>query len=147
MEVKSTPPPPLKTPNPIISFSDLDFKVIDQNLHNPMVISVIVGNYIVRKVLVNQGSSADILYGSTLQQMQIPKSNLSLYNRDLVGFFGEWANVLGVIEPRTTFRTELNIKTIDVRCSMIDSQAPYHMILERPSLNILKAVVSTPIWH
>ena len=53
MNVESNPPRALKTANPVISFSDLDFKGIDQNLHDHMVISIITGNYIVRKVLVD----------------------------------------------------------------------------------------------
>ena len=47
------PPRQLKPPNLVILFSDLDFKGIDQNLHDPMVISMVAGNYIVQKVLVN----------------------------------------------------------------------------------------------
>ena len=75
--------------------------------------------------------------------MQISESNLSPYHGDLVGFSGERVNVIGVVELRTTFRTELNVKTIDARYLVIDSRALYHMILGRPSLNTLGAVVST----
>ena len=101
-------------PNLVISFSDLDFKGTDQNLHDPVVISMVARNYIVRKVLVDQGSSTDILYTSTLQKMQIFESSHSLYHGDLVGLSGEWVNVLGVVELSTTFRIESNIKTIGV---------------------------------
>ena len=104
---------------------------------------MVAGNYIIRKVLVNQGSSVDILYASTLQKMQIPKSSLSQNNGDLVGFSRERVNVLGVIELRTTFGFEANSRTIDVRYLVIDSQAQYHMVLGRPSMNTLGAVVST----
>ena len=58
-------------------------------------------------------------------------------------FSGEWVNVLGVIELTNTFGTEPNFKTIDVQYLVIDSQAPYHMILGRLSLNTLGAVMST----
>ena len=51
---------------------------------------------------------------------------------------------MGVIELRTTFRTKPNIKKIDVWYLVIDSLAPYHMILGRPSLNTSGADVSTP---
>ena len=66
MAVESTPPQPPKTSYPVISFSDLDFEGTNQNLHDLVVISVVIGHYIVRKVLVNQRSSTDILYASTL---------------------------------------------------------------------------------
>ena len=53
--------------------------------------------------------------------MQIPKSSLSPYHGDLVGLFGKWVNVLGVIELKTTFRIEVNIRIIDVWYLVIDS--------------------------
>ena len=60
MNVESNPLRPSNTPNSMISFFDLDFKGIDHNLHDPMVIFMVARNYIIRKVLV------DILYASIL---------------------------------------------------------------------------------
>ena len=82
-----------------------------------LVISVIVGNYIIRKVLVDQGS----LRVHLAKNANIPESSLSPYNEDLVGYYGEWVNILGVIELRITFETKSNVKTIDVRYLVIDS--------------------------
>ena len=121
MVMEATLPQPPKISNPVISFSDLDFKGTDQNLHDPMVISMVVGDYIICKVLVDQGSSIDILYAFTLRKMEIPEPCLSSYSGDLVGFFGEWVNVVGVTELRTTFGAEPNIKTIDIRYLVINS--------------------------
>ena len=75
--------------------------------------------------------------------MKISESNLNPYYGDLMAFSREQINVLGVIELWTTFRIEPNIKITNVRYLVIDSQAPYHMILGRPSLNTLGAIVST----
>ncbi|XP_020235067.1 uncharacterized protein LOC109814936 [Cajanus cajan] len=47
---------------PTITFTKADFKGIDPDQDDPMVISVEIHNCIVRKTLVDQGSSADILY-------------------------------------------------------------------------------------
>ena len=52
----------------VILFSNSDFKGINQNLHD-LVISMIADNYIIRKVLVDHGSSTNILYYSILQKM------------------------------------------------------------------------------
>ena len=75
--------------HPVISFSDRDFKGIDQNLDDPMVISIMAANYIIKKVLVDQGSSADILYLSTLKRLKIPKDELKPFHRSLVDFSRE----------------------------------------------------------
>ena len=61
MVVEKMPPHLPKTPNPVISFSNFDLKGINQNLHDLMIISVVTGNYIARKVIVDQGRSANIL--------------------------------------------------------------------------------------
>ena len=83
-------------------------------MYDSMVIFLVARNKIIRRVLVDQGSLTDILYASTVQKVQILESNLSPYHGDLVGFSRERVNVLGVIELRTTFGTEPNIRTIDV---------------------------------
>ena len=121
MTVESTPLQSLKISNLVISFSDFDFKGINQNLYNLMVISIVTGNCITQKEFVDQRSSANILYASTLWKMKIPECSLSLYNGDLVDFFREWVNVLGVIELRINFRIEQNIKTTNARYLVIDS--------------------------
>ena len=66
MNMESTTPRLLRMSNSIISFFDPNCKGTDQNLHDPGVIFVVAGNYIIRKVLVDQGSSTNILYASTL---------------------------------------------------------------------------------
>ena len=105
----------------VISFFDPNFKGTNQNLHDRVVISVVTRNYIVRKLLVNQGSSVDIFYTSTLQKMQIPESSLTPYHGDLVQFSGKQLNVRGVVKLRTTLGTKPNIKPIGVRYLVIDS--------------------------
>ena len=87
--VETTPSQPPKTPNLVISLCDLDFRRTDKNLHDLVVISMVIRNYIIRKVLVDQESSTGILYTSTLQKIQILESSLYPYNEELMGFFGE----------------------------------------------------------
>ncbi|XP_020236856.1 uncharacterized protein LOC109816286 [Cajanus cajan] len=71
---------------PTITFTEADFKGIDPDQDDPMVISVEIHNCIVRKTLVDQGSSADILYWNTFKQLGIPESELIPYDEPLVGF-------------------------------------------------------------
>ncbi|XP_020207544.1 uncharacterized protein LOC109792534 [Cajanus cajan] len=58
---------------PPITFTDRDFQGIDRVQDDPMVISVEINNCIVKKTLVDQGSSADILYWKTFEQLGIPE--------------------------------------------------------------------------
>lgn len=75
--------------HPVISFTNEDYARINQNLDNPMVISVIVANFVIKEVLVDQGSSIDLLYLSTLKKQGIPKEDLKPFNENLVSFSGE----------------------------------------------------------
>jgi len=74
---------------PVISFTDGDFEGINKNLNDPMVISIIAANFLVKKVLVDQGSSANLLCLSTLRKMGIPKKHLRPFHRNLISFSRE----------------------------------------------------------
>ena len=65
---------------PLITFIDKDLKVIDSAQDDPMVIIVDIDNFLIMKMLVNQGSSLDILYWKSLKDMRIlsPKLPTSL---------------------------------------------------------------------
>jgi len=47
---------------PLITFTDDDFHCLDHQQDDPMVITVELENYAIKKVLIDQGSSVDILY-------------------------------------------------------------------------------------
>ncbi|WOL01432.1 hypothetical protein Cni_G10148 [Canna indica] len=101
----------------IISFYEFSFQGTNQNLHDPVIIYVIIGNFIIKKVIVDQGSSPDILFYSTFEKMQLTEASLTPCKED---------------------------PTIDVQYLVISISNPYHMILGRSFLNTLGAVVSTP---
>ncbi|WOL20482.1 hypothetical protein Cni_G29287 [Canna indica] len=124
----------LMSPEGSLTTSPVDLR---ESLHDSVVISVIVGNFIVKKVLVNQGSSIDILFYSTFEKMQLTEASLTPCKGDLVGFSGEMIDVRKAIWLRTTFNSQPKEKTIDVQYLII-------MILGQPSLNTLGAVVSSP---
>jgi len=54
---------------PPITFTDNDFHGLDHQQDDPMVITIKTENYVVKKVLVNQGSSVGILYWATYQKI------------------------------------------------------------------------------
>jgi len=54
---------------PPITFLDSDFQGTDPNQDDHMVITMEVENFAVKKVLIDQGSSVDILYWKTFNKM------------------------------------------------------------------------------
>ncbi|RDX66755.1 hypothetical protein CR513_54442, partial [Mucuna pruriens] len=72
---------------PSITFQDKDMGWRMANRDEPMVISVVAADFKIERVLIDQGSSANILYGSTYRQIGL--SGLKETPGCLYGFSGE----------------------------------------------------------
>ncbi|XP_072087029.1 uncharacterized protein [Arachis hypogaea] len=59
---KSTPSQPVNRDKPEISFTPEDYEANDQNLDDPVVITAQVGEPLVKKILMDPGSNADVLF-------------------------------------------------------------------------------------
>lgn len=129
---------------PPITFTEEDYVAIDPNQDDLMVITIELANFTVKRKLVDQGSSADILYYSTFKKLGIPGTSIKGLSTTLVGFSGERVETLGYVELLTTIGSGELSRTITVKYVIIDAKASYNILLGRPSLNDLEAVVSTP---
>jgi len=109
-----------------------------------MVITIEIENYVVKKVLVDQGSSVDILYWATYQKLQLPNTAMVPYDELIYGFSGEKVSTRGYIDLHTVFRDGAQTKAIPIRFLIVDAPMSYNVLLGRPSLNTLGVVVSTP---
>ena len=76
-------------------------------------------------VLVDNGSSADILYYPAFQQMRIDKERLVLTKAPLVRFGG------------------IKVYPLNAIIGHVDCSSAYNAIIGRPTLNLWKAVTST----
>ncbi|XP_027342848.1 uncharacterized protein LOC113855410 [Abrus precatorius] len=82
---------------PPITFIDNDFQGVDPVQDDPMVISVDILNCTVWKTLIDQGSSADILYWNMFKQLGISEEEIREYHELLVSFSGERVEPRGCI--------------------------------------------------
>ena len=76
---------------PIIGFLKKDARRLHHPHDNVLVINLRVEDYNMHRVLVDNGSSADILYYPAFQQMRIDKEQLIPTNAPLIGF--GWSRV------------------------------------------------------
>ncbi|XP_020238868.1 uncharacterized protein LOC109817925 [Cajanus cajan] len=97
--------PALHQSSPPISFSDKDYVGVSPNQDDPMVIVVEIANSKVQKTLIDQGSSADVLYWPTFLKLDVPHSLIQPYMEPLVGFAGERVHTRGYVDLLTTFGT------------------------------------------
>ncbi|XP_072064544.1 uncharacterized protein [Arachis hypogaea] len=132
-----------KEPDVTISFNQTDFKSASPNLDDPMVISIQVGELVVRKTLLDPGSSADVLFYSTFTKMKLSEKLIQPSSGELIGFSGERVPIMGHIWLKTTMGEIPMSKSIDIQYLIVNCYSPYNIILGRPALNIFRAVVST----
>ena len=81
-----------------ITFSDSDLEGCQHPHDNPLVIRVVVANKTIHRVLVDNGSSADIIFASAFNKMGIKRERLEPVNTHLRRFFGEKVLPLGSIQ-------------------------------------------------
>ena len=80
-----------------ITFSESDMEGYQHSHDDPLVIRVVVPNKTIHKVLVDSGSSANIIFASAFDKMGIGKEKLEPVNVYLRGFSGERVLPLGSI--------------------------------------------------
>ncbi|RDX63122.1 hypothetical protein CR513_58483, partial [Mucuna pruriens] len=107
----------------------------------PMVISVVVADFKIERVLIDQGSSANILYRSTYRRMGLSESKET--SGCLYGFSGERVPIRGTVELDMVFGEGSSARVIPVLYTVVEVEASYNIIIGRPALNQLKAIVST----
>ena len=127
-----------------ITFSDSDFQGTDPNQDDPMVITIEVENFAVKKYSFYQGSSVDIVYWKTFNKLQIPLADLTPHDEPIYGFSDERVPTKGYIDLHTTFGEGKQTKTIPLRYLVVDVHTSYNILLGRPSINTLGAIVCTP---
>ncbi|GAA0143094.1 hypothetical protein LIER_03855 [Lithospermum erythrorhizon] len=79
-----------------ISFSNEELIGIELQHDDPVVIAPIIASLTVERMLVDTGSSVDILYISTFGKLQLPRSIIQPLATPLTGFTGHSINVIGV---------------------------------------------------
>ena len=129
--------------SPIIGFSEEFARRLHHSHDDALVVSVRVGDYNVHRMLVDNGSSADILYYPAFQQMGISRARLIPTNAPLVSFGGTRVLPLGAITLSVTVGDYPQKITRDVTFLVVDCSSVYNGILERPTLNSWKAATST----
>ena len=94
------------------------------------------------RILVDIGSSVDVLFKSTLEEMGIADLKLDYTNTSLKGFGGGKLVPLGVVELPITIGSSPTERTMILDFVVVDEEGPYQMILGRPFLRMSKVVLS-----
>ena len=125
-----------------ITFSDSDLEGCQHPHDDPLVVRTIVANTTVHRVLIDNGSSADIIFASAFDKIGVGREKLEPVNTHLRGFSGEKVLPLGSIQLVLTLGEPPCQATTTARFLIVDAPSAYNMLLGRPSLNAIKAIPS-----
>ena len=70
-------------------FSEEDDRGVKQPYNDPLVIMIIIEGFNTRRVLVDNGSSVNIIYLSTFQWLKVDSKRLRPFESPLVSFNGD----------------------------------------------------------
>ena len=129
--------------NPTISFTEEDTRQLHHPHDDALVINLLIADFNTRRVLVDNGSSVDIIYYIVFQQMRNNKERLLPSNTPLVRFNGTKVFPVGTIALPVTIKTYPQQLIKEVSFLVINCSSAYNAIIERPTLNAWRATTST----
>ena len=123
----------------ILGFSDEDKVGTIQPHDDTLVVTLRIGGYDVKKVMIDQGSAVDIMYPDLYKGLDLKPEDLATYSSLLVSFEGR------MVVPKGQIRlpVQTNMDVVEVDFIVVNVFSPYTAIMGRPWLHILGAVSST----
>ena len=104
-----------------------------------LVVTLQIGGYNVRRILVDQGSDIEIMYRNLYKGLKLKFKDLVSYESPLVGFDGK------TVVPRDMIRLPIQVgsRVVEVNFIMVDAYSPYIAIFARLWLYAMEAISST----
>ena len=93
-----------------------------------MVVTLRISGYDVKRVMINQGSTAEIMYHDLFKGLNLKPENLTAYNSPLVSFEGKM--VIPKEQIKLPVQTGSNVVEVDF--IVVDAFSPYTAIMGRP---------------
>ena len=122
-----------------LSFSDEDKIGTIQPHDDTLVVTLRIGGYDMKMVMVDQSSDAEIMYPDLYRGLNSKPENLTTYDSPLASFDGK------VVIPRGYIRLSMQASSevVEVDFIVVDAYSPYTAIVAKPWFHALRAVSST----
>jgi len=122
-----------------ISFDEEDLEGTIQPHDDALVVTVRINNFLVKRVMIDQGSRANVMYPDLFEGLGLKNQDLMKYDASLVLFDGR------VVIPEGQISLSVNIEGKEVMVTIIIVRlfSTYMAILGRPWIHTTRAVPST----
>ena len=104
-----------------------------------LVVTAQIGGFLVKRVMIDQGSGADVMYPDLFEGLGLRTQDLAKYDTSLVSFDGR----VVIPEGQISLPVDMEGKGVIVTFIVVRSFSPYTTILGRPWIHAMKAVLST----
>ena len=113
---------------PTLGFSNEDKAGIIQPHDDALVVTLRIGGYDMRQVLVDQGNAVEIMYLDLYKGLNLKSEDLTAYESPLVSFEGK------TVIPKSPIKLSIQIDSeiVEVDFIVVDSYSPYTVIVARP---------------
>ena len=123
---------------PELSFSNEDKIGTIQPHDDALVLTLKIGGYDVKRVLLDQGSGAEIMFHDLYKGLNLTDEDLRAYNSPLVSFEGK------VVIPKGQIRllVQVGSEVVEMDFIVVNAFSPYTAIVAKPWLHALGVVSS-----
>ena len=128
-----------KGSSPMLGFSDKVKIGTIQPHDDALVVTLRIGGFDVKRVLVDQGSAMEVMYPDLYKGLNLKPEDLMAYDSPLVSFEGKTVILKGQIR----LPIQIGSDVVEVDVIVVDAYSPYTAIVARPWLHALGAVSST----
>jgi hypothetical protein len=123
-----------------ITFTHEDLQLWSFSHTDAFVIQAHVASWEIARVLIDNGSQADILFLHTLEKMNIARSQLKPSFKPFYGFGGKTTLPVGNISLPVSFGNPSNARTEYITFDVIDMYYPYNAIFGRGTINTFEVI-------
>ena len=126
-----------------MSFNEADAREVKQPHNDPSVIMLNIEGFNTKRILVDNGSSADIIYLPAFQQLKLDPKRLRPFESPLVNFSGDKVYPKGIVMLTITVGIHSRQLTHQLDFLVVNCPLSYNVIIGRPTLNRWKAATIT----
>ncbi|XP_056691635.1 uncharacterized protein [Spinacia oleracea] len=128
---------------PDISFTPADCLGIIYPHEDPLVLGLEIANFLVKRILVDGGNSANIIFWEAFTKLKIDKKELTRVNYSVIGFSRATVFPKGSIRLLIQIGEGRAVRDLMVDFLVIKVSAAYNIIVGRPFIHDAQEVVST----